>query len=188
MAKNQKPDNGVGSAPRVWSARRKWATAVVGMTTTLGLPSLVVKISQAQGRENASSLAITAPATGPGATASACPMVRGTAALPEGTTLLVAVRRTTGVPRTKQTRFYRVDTVRPSGQWDVPVSLEGEDPRMAGQWYSITALTVQTAWTDFLERIHGTADDPLLIASAMPPHEGAAPSVEVQREAAPDDC
>ncbi|MFC4112966.1 hypothetical protein [Nonomuraea zeae] len=172
----------------MWSVRKKWATAIVGMTTTLGLPSVVVRISQAQGKEDASRLAITAPATGPGATAAACPMVRGTATLPEGSTLLVAVRRTTGLPRTKQTRFYRVDTVRPSGQWDVPVSLEGEDPGMAGQWYSITALTVQTSWADFLERIRGTAHDPMMIASALPPHEGEAPSVEVQRETVPGSC
>lgn len=189
MAKNGKSDNGVGSALRTWSVRRKWATAIVGMATTLvGLPGVVVRYSQAQSEEEPARLAITAPATGPGAAAPPCPLVRGTATLTEGTTLLVGVRRTTGMPRTKRTRFYRVDTVRASGQWDVPVSLEGDDPTMAGEWYSITALTVPTEWTDFLERIDGTAGDPLTVASAMPPHQGEAPSIEVQREAGPGSC
>ncbi|RSN12733.1 hypothetical protein DMB42_11140 [Nonomuraea sp. WAC 01424] len=189
MAKNGKSGNRAGRAPHVWSIRRKWATAIVGMATTLvGLPGVVVRYGQAQGEGQPARLAITAPATGPGASAPPCPLVRGTATLPEGTTLLVGVRRTTGTPRTRLTRFYRVDTVRPSGQWDVPVSLEGDDPAMAGEWYSITALTVPTGWSDFLERVDGTAGELLTTASALPPYEGPAPSIEVQRETSPGFC
>ncbi|MFI7108975.1 hypothetical protein ACIBK9_21890 [Nonomuraea sp. NPDC050227] len=189
MAKNRKLGHGAGPAPRVWSVRRKWATAIVGMATTLvGLPGVVVKYSQAQSERETPRLVITAPVTGPGATASPCPLVRGTATLPEGTTLLIGVRRTTGTPRTRHTRFYRVDPVRASGQWDVPVSLEGGDPAMAGEWYAITALTVPTEWADFLEKVGGTPGDPLMSASAMPPHVGETPSIEVQRDAGPATC
>ena len=187
MPNNSSPDN--GADPGEGGHRWKKVTAVIGTTTALvTLAAAVVAFSQARPDSDSPKITITAPDTGAGATASPCPMVRGTARLAEGMTLLVAVRRTTGMPRARTARFYRVDTLRPSGEWNVPVSLEGEDSKMAGQWYSISALSVDVDWADFLEKLDGTADGPLMAAPAMPPHEGEAPSIDVQREAGQGFC
>ncbi|MGP3957343.1 hypothetical protein ACTWPT_15185 [Nonomuraea sp. 3N208] len=153
----------------------------------MGLATAVVSLTRVSADSDSPAITITAPETGAGATASACPVVRGTAKVTEGLTLIVAVRRTTGMPRAK-TQFYRVDTVRPTGQWNVTVSLEADDPKSAGQWYTITAFTMSAAWANFLEKLDGTADGPLMVASTMPPHEGETPSIDVQREAGQGSC
>ncbi|MFC5825394.1 hypothetical protein ACFPZ3_16145 [Nonomuraea insulae] len=133
-------------------------------------------------------LTLTAPPTGPGASAPPCTVVRGTATLAEGMALFVAVRRKPGLSRPKTIRFYRVDATRASTTWDVPISLDAANPEMSGEWYSIWALSVSAEWADFLEKVDGTTDGPLVIASAMPPHEGEAPSINVQRGAGQGSC
>ncbi|MFI7707043.1 hypothetical protein [Nonomuraea sp. NPDC049480] len=188
MSDKSTPANDAGLAPAGRWHRWKKATAVIGTATALvGLTSAVVSFTRVSTGGDSPAIIITAPETGAGATASACPMVRGTAKVAEGMALMVAVRRTTGMPRAK-TQFYRVDTVRPTGQWNVTVSLEANNPKTAGQWYSITAFTMSSAWADFLERVDGTADGALMVASTMPPHEGETPSIDVQREAGQGFC
>ncbi|SEF69829.1 hypothetical protein SAMN05444920_101404 [Nonomuraea solani] len=183
------PDNDVGSGPAKRGRRGKVVVTVFTVVAALvGVPAGLLTIRAAVAGDDSPAIAIVAPAVGAGATASPCPAVRGTAKLAEGMALLVAVRRKTGWPRKRTTDFYRVDPARASGQWDVTVSLEADDPRMAGQWFSISALTVPAVWADFLEKVDGTADGPMMVASAMPPHEGEAPSIDVQREAGQGSC
>ncbi|WP_188196497.1 hypothetical protein [Nonomuraea sp. SYSU D8015] len=188
MTDKSMPANDAGPASAGHGRNWKKATAVIGTATALvGLTSAVVSFTRVNAEDDSPAIAITAPETGAGATASACPMIRGTAKVAEGLALIVAVRRTTGIPRAK-THFYRVDTIRPTGQWNVTISLEADNPTMAGQWYSITAFTMPSAWADFLERLDGTADGVLMVASTMPPHEGETPSIDVQREAGQGFC
>ncbi|MEU6712469.1 hypothetical protein ABZ897_13395 [Nonomuraea sp. NPDC046802] len=185
MSDNAKPGNG---APETGAKRWKKATAITGTATALvGLATAIVQYTQAGTRSAAPAIAITSPGTGAGATASACQTVLGMAKVADGMTLIVAVRRTTGTPRSK-TKFYRVDTARSSGRWNVTVSLEGENPNTAGQWYSITAFTMPVGWADFLEKVGGSADGPLITASTMPPYDGEAPSIDVQRVAGQGFC